>query len=226
MYHPLKYQETLYWEWGRPPVCSTQSVLPSWGVTAGWKVWVLFQRALYTFKHSLSRCPPASPEGPQGRTGHSPAVLTSLVGQSQCQGQARGFGVWKGQSGWKNHPWAPGGQSPQEVGDIGPGQVWGSEGHPWAEAQTCGLSVWKGEAGSRTHQGLISQQLGGHPSTAHSDRTAGCGLGREREARWEARPRSASRCRQDTHTRAPREAGGRDTHTHTLIANTGPTSLT
>ena len=60
--------------------------------------------------------------------------------------------------------------------DTGPGQAWGSEGHPWAEAQTCGLSLWRGEAGSRTHQGLISQQLGGHPSTAHSDRTAGCGL--------------------------------------------------
>lgn len=122
MYHPLKHHNTLQWEPGMPAVCPPHGRPPSPNVTAVWNVWALFQWVLYTFKPPLSGCPPVSPEGPQGRTSHSPAALSSLVDKSQCQGQARErlLGLegaeWTGASPLSTAVLHQSRQNPQEVG--------------------------------------------------------------------------------------------------------------
>ena len=131
-----------------------------------------------------------------------------------------------------NTGWA----EPTGGGDTGPGQAWGSEGHPWAEAQTSRLSLWEGKGGSRTHQDLISQQLGGHPSTAHSDLDWQAVVwgerGRHGERSGLGPPHNADRT--NTHLPPERQEGGTHTPTHVNSKHSGacnpqtsgPTSLT
>lgn len=50
-----------------------------------------------------------------------------------------------------------------------------------AGALPSGLSLWNAmREGHMTHQGLVSQQLGGHPSSAQGDRNGPTVAGRER----------------------------------------------
>ena len=139
----------------------------------------------------------------------------------QCQGQARGFGVWRGQSGWKNHPWAPGGQSPQEVGTWALGRSGGQRVIPGQKPKPVGWASGKErQAAGLTRASSVSSWVATPPLPTVTERQAVVWgeKGRHGERPGLGPPHGADR----THTHMPpeRQEGGTHTQTHTLTANT------